>query len=102
MRMLLSGGIFCEAIARQRGTRLHQIGGWALEDGVMAGAGPKVDDPVGVRHDRLVIVDDEHRFPGVHQSVEQPEKLLNVGQVQARRGLVDSPLSANWAASFSR
>ena len=37
-----------------------EVGGPALEDDpavVVAGAGAEVDDPVGVRHDRLVVLD---------------------------------------------
>src|SRR5512132_3367527 len=40
----------------------------ALEDdptAVVAGAGTKVDDPVGVRHDRLMVLDDDDRRAGV-------------------------------------
>ena len=39
-------------------------GGGAREDdpaAVVAGARPEVDDPVGARHDRLVVLDDVRR-----------------------------------------
>ena len=52
------------------------------------GARAEVDDPVGVRHDRLVVLDDDHRVAGVDQPVEQAEQLVDVGQVQAGGGLV--------------
>ena len=51
--------------------------------------GPEVDDPVGVRHHRLVVLDDDHRLAGVDEPVEQPEQLLDVGEVQAGRRLVE-------------
>jgi hypothetical protein len=43
----------------------NEVGGCALEDdpaAVVAGAGAEVDDPVGVRHDRLVVLDDDDRL----------------------------------------
>ena len=49
-----------EVLARERGARGDEVGGRALEDdaaAVVAGAGAEVDDPVGVRHDRLVVLD---------------------------------------------
>jgi S-(hydroxymethyl)mycothiol dehydrogenase len=64
-----------------------QVGGRALEHhpaAVVAGARAEVDDPVGVRHHRLVVLDDDDRLAGVDQAVEQAEQLLDVGQVQAR------------------
>ncbi len=69
-----------------------QVGGRALEDdpaAVVAGAGAEVDDPVGVRHDGLVVLDHDHRLAGVDQAVEQAEQVLDVGQVQAGRRLVE-------------
>ena len=42
--------------------RADEVGGGALEDdpaAVVAGARAEVDDPVGVRHDRLVVLDDD-------------------------------------------
>src|SRR6476620_6413184 len=50
---------------REGGPRGDQLGGRALEDDpapVVSGPGAKVDDPVGVRHDRLVVLDDDHRL----------------------------------------
>ena len=55
----------------------------------MAGAGAEVDDPVGVRHHRLVVLDDDHGLAGVDEPVEQAEQLLDVGEVQAGRRLVE-------------
>ena len=56
---------------------------------VVAGAGAEVDDPVRVRHDRLVVLDDDHRLAGVDEPVEQAEQLLDVGEVQAGGRLVE-------------
>ncbi len=64
----------------------------ALEDhlaAVMAGAGADVDDPVGVRHHRLVVLDHDHRLAGVDEAVEQAEQILHVGQMQAGGRLVE-------------
>ena len=73
---------------------------------VVAGAGAEVDDPVGVRHDRLVVLDDDDRLAGVDEPVEQAEQLLDVGEVQAGGRLVEdvdaAVRSAMWVASLSR
>ena len=69
-----------------------EVGGRALEDdpaAVVAGARAEVDDPVGVRHDRLVVLDDDDRLAGVDEPVEQAEQLLDVGEVQAGGRLVE-------------
>ena len=69
-----------------------EVGGCALEHdpaAVVAGAGAEVDDPVGVRHDRLVVLDDDDRLAGVDEPVEQPEQLLDVGEVEAAGRLVE-------------
>ena len=86
-----------------------EVGGCALEDdpaAVVAGAGAEVDDPVGVRHDRLVVLDDDDRLAGVDEPVEQAEQLLDVGEVETDRGLVEDvdvpPFSPRWVASLSR
>jgi len=62
---------------------------------VVAGAGAEVDDPVGVRHDRLVVLDDDDRLAGVDEPVEQGEQLLDVGEVQAGGRLVED-VDAGW------
>src|SRR5437868_10768857 len=57
-----------EVLAGEGGAGGDQVGGCALEDdpaAVMAGAGAEVDDPVGMRHDRLVMLDDDDRLAGV-------------------------------------
>ena len=63
-----------------------EVSGRALEDdpaAVVAGAGAEVDDPVGVRHHRLVVLDDDDRLAGLDEPVEQAEQMLDVGQVEA-------------------
>src|SRR5215472_10062982 len=81
-----------EVLAGQRIPRSDQVARQTLEHdppAVVAGAGAEVDDPVGVRHHREVVLDDDHRLSRIHQSVEQPEQLLDVGQVQAAGRLVE-------------
>jgi hypothetical protein len=72
---------------------------------VVAGAGAQVDDPVGVGHDGLVVLDDDDGLAGVHQAVEEGEEVLDVGEVEAGGGLVedvDAALAAHVVASLSR
>ena len=79
-------------LAGEGGAGGDEVGGRALEDdpaAVVAGAGAEVDDPVGVRHDRLVVLDDDDRLAGVDEPVEQAEQLLDVGEVQAGGRLVE-------------
>ena len=49
----------------------------------------EVDDPVGVRHDSLMVLDDDDRLAGVDQTVEQAEELLNIREMEASGGLVE-------------
>ena len=75
-----------EVLAGEGGAGGDEVGGCALEDdpaAVVARAGAQVDDPVGVRHDRLVVLDDDDRLAGVDEPVEQTEQLLDVREVQA-------------------
>jgi NAD(P)-dependent dehydrogenase (short-subunit alcohol dehydrogenase family) len=54
-----------EVLAGEGGAVGDEVGGGALEDdqaAVVAGAWAEVDDPVGVRHDRLVMLDDDDRL----------------------------------------
>jgi hypothetical protein len=76
------------------GTVGDEVGGGAPEydpAAVVAGAGAEVevDDRVGVRHDGLVVLDDDDGLAGVDQPVEQAEQLLDVGEVQAGGRLVE-------------
>jgi hypothetical protein len=81
-----------QVLAGQRGPRSHQLGRRAFEHhppAVVAGAGAEVDDPVGVGHHGLVVLDHDHRFAAVHQPVQQAKQLPQVGQVQPGGGLVE-------------
>src|SRR5215218_6971331 len=81
-----------EVLAGQRGAPRDEICGRALKDdlaAVVAGARAEVDDPVGVRHDRLVVLDDDDRLAGVDEPVEEAQQLLDVGEVQAGGRLVE-------------
>src|ERR1700730_18534310 len=78
--------------ARRGGWSGGEVGGCALVDdlaAVMAGAGAEIDDPVGVRHDRLVVLDDDDRLAGIDEPGEQAEKLLDVGEMEASSRLVE-------------
>src|SRR5262245_23900017 len=69
-----------------------EVGGRTLEDdpaALMASAGTDVDDPVRVRHDGLVVRDDDHRLAGVDEPAEQSEQPLDVGEVEAGGRLVE-------------
>ena len=79
-------------LAGERGARSHQIGRRALEDdppALVARAGPEIDDPVGVRHDGLVVLDDDDRSARVDEPIQQAEQLVDVGEMQAGGGLVE-------------
>src|SRR3954452_22078756 len=81
-----------EVLAGEGGAGRDQVGRRALEDDpatVAAGARAKVDDPVGVRPDPLVVLDEDDRLAGVGEPVEQAEQLLDVGEVEAAGGLVE-------------
>src|SRR5918998_984317 len=81
-----------EVLAGEGGAAGDEVGGCALEDdpaAVVGGAGAEVDDPVGVPHDRLVVLDDDDRPAGVDEPVEQAEQLLDVGEVEAGGRLVE-------------
>ena len=95
-------------LAGEGGAGGDEVRRCALEDdpaAVVAGARAEVDDPVGVRHDRLVVLDHDHRPAGVDEPVEQAEQLLDVGEMEAGGRLVedvDSPFSPICVASLSR
>ena len=81
-----------ELLTGERGTSGDEVRGCALEDdpaAVVAGARAEVDDPVGMRHDRLVVRDDNDRLAGVDEAIEQAEQLLDVGEMQPGGRLVE-------------
>jgi hypothetical protein len=55
----------------------------------VAGAGAKVDDPVGVRQDRLMVLDNDVRLASVDEPAQQRQQLLHVGEVQAGGRLIE-------------
>ena len=95
-------------LASERGAGGDKVSGCALKHdppAVVTRAGPKVDDAVGVRHDRLVVGDDDHRLAGVHEPVQQPEQLLEVGHRLSRSWRrtcrATSPVSASRSTAVS-
>ena len=79
-------------LSGQRRFCRHEIGRRALEHdppAIVARARTEIDDPVGVRHHGLVMLDHDHRLPRVNQPIQQREQLFEVGQVQAARWLVE-------------
>ena len=87
-----SGDVVREVLAGQGLAVGDEVGRCALEDdpaAVVAGPWTEVDDPIGVRHDGLVVLDDDHRLTRVDEPVEQSEQLFNVGEVQAAGRLVE-------------
>jgi hypothetical protein len=63
---------------------------------IESGAGNEIDDPVGVRHVRLMVLDSDDRLAGVDEPVEQTEQLRDVGTVQPAGRFVedvDAPFS---------
>ena len=79
-------------LARQRRSFGDQIGRGAFEHeapAVVARSGAEIDDPVGVRHHRQVVLDHDDRLTGVDQAIEQPEQLLEIGEVQPGGRLVE-------------
>src|SRR5437879_13928345 len=71
-----------EVLAGEGGAGGDEVGGCALEDdpsAIVAGAGAEVDDPVGVRHDRRAVRDDDDRLAGFDGPVGQVEQLLHGG-----------------------
>lgn len=62
----------------------------------VAGLGANVNNVVRMGDDGLVVFDAEHGGASVDQLVEQGEKLLNIGQVQAGGGFVEDVDSAGF------
>ena len=64
-----------QVLAGQRRPLRHQLRRRPLEhdpSAVVTGAGAQVDDPVGVRHHRLVVLDDDYRLASVDEPVSRP------------------------------
>ncbi len=94
------------------GARGDELGGCALEDdasAVVPGAGPEIDEVIGVGHDRLMVFDDDDRAARIDEVVEQPEQIRDVGEVKTRRRFVEdddraasAAFADRWVASLSR
>jgi hypothetical protein len=54
----------------------------------LAPLGPQVEHPVGLGDDVEVVLNDQHRVPGVAQLVEADEELLDVREMEPRGRLV--------------
>ena len=79
-------------IRGQRRAALDQVGGCAGEHdlpAVVAGARPDVDQPVGMGHHRLVVLDDDDGVAVVNECVEHRQQFVHVGQMQTGGGLVE-------------
>src|SRR5689334_21389004 len=77
-----------EMLTGQCGLSDDEVSGGPLEHDaapVVPGAGTEIDDPVGVGHDRLVVLDDDHRPAIVDEAVEQAEQAPDVGEVETGR-----------------
>ncbi len=84
--------VFAEVACRERRPVRDELGRGPREDdasAVVTGTGTEIDEVVGMRHDRLMVLDDDDRASGVDESVEEAEQVLDVGQVQARRRFVE-------------
>ncbi len=78
-------------LAGERRPRGDEITRRPLEDdtsAVVTGARSDVDDPVGVRHHRLMVLDDDDRLSRVDEAIEQTEQVLDIGEMQAGGRLV--------------
>ena len=56
---------------------------------VAARAGPKVDQPIGTAHDRLVVLDDQDRVAAALQVLQGLDQALVVAGMQPDRRLVE-------------
>ena len=80
-----------KGLARERARAHHRLG-VALEDGVASGRaafGAELDHPVGAPDDVEVVLDHDDRVSERDEPVEDRDELLDVGEVQARHGLVE-------------
>ena len=55
----------------------------------VAALGSQVDDPVRLRDDVQIVLDEHHGVTGVHQPMKNADQLLDVRHVQAYGGLVE-------------
>src|SRR4051795_12342381 len=79
-------------LAREGGACSDEVRWRALEDdpaAIVTGTRAEVDDPVGVGRHGLVVLDDDDRLAALDEPVEQREQLLDVGEVETVRRLVE-------------
>jgi len=84
-------------LAGECGASRDQIGGRALEHdppAVVARAWAEVDDPVGVGHNGLVVLDHDHRLAAVDETVQQAKQVRHVGEMKASGRLVEHVYAA--------
>src|SRR5579859_2555461 len=89
---LAGGQDLPQVAAGERAAHLRDLLGRALGDDLAAGLaafGAEVDDVVGRLHDVEVVLDDDDRVPRVDEAVQDLEELLDVGEVEAGRRLVE-------------
>ena len=55
----------------------------------MARSGAEVDDPVGVHHHGLVVLNDDEGAAAVHEVVQEQQHGLDVGRVQSDSRLIE-------------
>ena len=56
---------------------------------MLAGAGPDIDDPVGMPDHVELVLDHKQRIAGCFQAVERPQQRFGIGWVKTRRGLIE-------------
>ena len=76
----------CDAL--QRATSSGVPGHDDLPAGVAAFRA-QIDDVIGGLDDVHVVLDEDHRVPGIDELIQRHEQALDVGQVQAGRRLVE-------------
>ena len=65
-------------------------------------AGAEIDEPIGAAHDRLVVLDDEHRVAAVSQAFQGLDQPFVVAGMQADRRLVEHVAHAHQSRSPAR
>ena len=55
----------------------------------MAGSGAEVDDPVGVNHHGLMVLNDDDGAAAVHEAIQEQQHGLDVGRVQSDSRLIE-------------
>ena len=88
-----SGQILFQVLAGVRGLAgRHCLRSTGADEGPSPGAAlrAQIDEPVGGLDDIQIVLDDQHRVPGVHQPLQHLQQLLHIVGVQTRGGLVQN------------